>query len=101
MCLTSFFDYGVRKHFLQYFDKTPFFGSPLISVRIVYRNSLIRKFTLTLGAVHKTSVVRGEAVCPVRTREGVFTCGRPHFLAKKLRIFRNLWCVRMDKGGGG
>jgi len=31
---------------------------------------------------------------------GVFRCGRPHFFdAKKLRIFRNLCCVRTDKGG--
>jgi len=61
-----------------------------------------------IGAVHKRRPQSGgERVCPVRIflgqrgREGS-SCGRPHFLAKKnLRIFRNLWCVRTDKGGGG
>jgi len=44
-----------------------------------------------------------EGVCPVQTycRQGgggFFRGGRPHFLVKKLRIFRNLWWVRTDKG---
>jgi len=42
----------------------------------------------------------GERVCPVRTFyvQGDFRCGCSHFFAQKLRIFRNLWCVRTDKG---
>jgi len=28
---------------------------------------------------------------------GFFKCGYPHFLVQKLRIFRNLWCVRTDR----
>jgi len=28
-----------------------------------------------------------------------FRCRHPHFLEKKLRIFRNLWCVCTVKGG--
>jgi len=44
--------------------------------------------------------------CPVRTfcgkvGGGFFRYGLPHFLVKKLRIFRNLWWVRTDKRGGG
>jgi len=31
--------------------------------------------------------------------EAFFRCGHRHFLEQKLQIFRNLWCVRMDKGG--
>jgi len=27
---------------------------------------------------------------------GFFRCGRPHFWAQKLQIFRNFWCVRTD-----
>jgi len=31
-------------------------------------------------------------------RRGFFRSGRPHFFVQILRIFRNLWCVRTDKG---
>jgi len=59
---------------------------------------------------------KGPSIKDVRSQEGgglsntdghftdkkrFFRCGRPHFLVKKLRIFRNLWCVLTDKGGGG
>jgi len=31
---------------------------------------------------------------------GFFRCGRPHFLAKKRRIFRDLWFFRTTRGRG-
>jgi len=36
-------------------------------------------------------------ILQTRGKEEFFICGRPHFLVQKRRIFRNLWCVRMDK----
>jgi len=32
-------------------------------------------------------------------QKGFFRCGRPHFFAQGLRIFRNLWCVRLSQCG--
>jgi len=58
-----------------------------------------------LKAVFKRHPQLGmREVCPVRTfceQEGFFRCGCSHFLVlyKKLRIFQNLRCIRMDKGG--
>jgi len=47
---------------------------------------------------------QGGGGCPVRTFCGqgggvFFRCGRPHFLAQKHQIFRNLGCARTDKEG--
>jgi len=33
-------------------------------------------------------------------REGFFRCGVRTFWCKKIRIFRNWWCVRTEKGEG-
>jgi len=44
-----------------------------------------------------------ETVCPVRTfcgQSGFFKYGRSHFLVKKHRILKNLWCVPHVGGGG-
>jgi len=49
-----------------------------------------------LGAVHKS--VRSQGVCPVRTW-GVLQMRTSILWRKKLRIFRNLWCVRTKRGG--
>jgi len=56
----------------------------------------LRELTLFLmkGVDHETSAVGGRGVSSVDKR--VF---RPHFLVQKLRIIRNLWCVRTDKKG--
>jgi len=58
---------------------------------------------MLLAAVHKRFRGQGEGVCPVRTfyghgRRELFRCGRPYFLMQKHRIYRNLWCVRTEKG---
>jgi len=58
-----------------------------------------------LGAVHRLCSQRGEGwFVPsdiLWTRgSGVFRARRLHILVQKLRIFRNLWCVRTDKGEG-
>jgi len=45
-----------------------------------------------------------EGVCLVRTfcgQGGSSDADVRTFWRKNLRIFRNLWCVRTDKGGGG
>jgi len=53
----------------------------------------------------KTSAVKGEkgfvqyGYFADKGKGGFFRCGLRAFWSKKLRIFRNFWSVRMDKGG--
>jgi len=55
--------------------------------------------TFVFGAVHKRRS-HPEGVCPVQTRRrGSSGANIRTFWCKKLRIFRNLWCVHTDKGG--
>jgi len=58
------------------------------------------------GCPYKTSAIReGRGLYSVdifRTKGDFFRCGRPYFWCKRhIRIFRNLWCFYIDKGGGG
>jgi len=50
--------------------------------------------------VHKRRPQSGGEGCPVRAFCGkeVFRYRRPHFLVQKTSVFRNLFCVRTDKG---
>jgi len=54
--------------------------------------------TKQLWAVHKGVRSQGRKVCPVWTREILQMQTSTLFGAKKLQMFQNLWCVRMDKG---
>jgi len=56
--------------------------------------------------MHKRVRSQGGGVCPVRIffgqgRGGSLDADVRTFGHKKLRIFRNLWCVRTDKRGRG
>jgi len=62
---------------------------------------------MNLGVVHKRhSQSGGGGVCSVRTffgqggEGGSLDADVRTFWCKTLRIFRNLWCVRTDRGGG-
>jgi len=58
--------------------------------------------SFTLGAVHKRRPQSGGGRCPVRGHladTGVLQMRTSALFGVKLRIFLNLCCVRMDKGG--
>jgi len=56
-----------------------------------------------LSAVHKRHPQPERFVkCEFADKgERFFRCGCSHFLMQKIRFFRNLWCVRTEKGGEG
>jgi len=47
------------------------------------------------------SAIRGEGACPDKGKGVSSDADVRTFWCKNLRIFRNLWYVRTDKGGGG
>jgi len=63
------------------------------------------KFVLvikTLEAVHRRRPQTGGVVQWGQfSDKGVFRCKHPHFSHFGVNIFRNLWCVCLDKEGGG
>jgi len=108
----------------QFFCILHFFRSHEISVRFLqtggtfyiikllrYPNHLFKIITYTVvrGCPQKTSAVReggglsSADILRAKGKEGFFRCGRPHFLAKKLRNFLiyGASALRTDKRGGG